>query len=409
MSLKSKCRSCYQSNIKSFLNLGNLSLTGYFPKTTQGVEKLPLDLGKCDNCGLVQLVDKMQTEDFFGIEYGYESNLNNSMSLHLQETARLLETRFNIEGEWVIDIASNDGTLLSGYTKTTKLIGIDPSLNFLEDNYPKNAFRINDYFSQHSIELITKNKIKLVTSFSVFYDLSDPLKFSLDVCSILSDDGIWVLEQSYLPTMFKTLSFDTICHEHQTFFTLTDLNYIFSKSGFKIFDVKLNEINGGSIQVFVCKQQNTKQTINPYVEWLLDWESVNNETSYEKCLIFARSVQSMSNTIFDLLDFYKIRGFEIFGVGASTKGNVLLQYCELGQLITEIAEINSKKFGRYTPGTNIPIVNQTKYFNSDKTDFTGHLGIILPWHFKNSIKKVANNFLSSGGSLITLLPTPTSI
>ena len=180
--LISKCRSCATGIIESFLDLGDMHLTGYFPDKNVDIPKLPLDLGKCKNCGLVQLVNVVPITELYGKEYGYESNLNDSMKLHLQQTASYLEKRFSIkENDYILDIASNDGTLLAGYKNSTRLIGIDPIINYLNDYYPKSALKISDFFSTKALEQFSVKKCKLVTSFSVFYDLDDPLQFSSNV------------------------------------------------------------------------------------------------------------------------------------------------------------------------------------------------------------------------------------
>ena len=407
---QSNCRSCLNGNIKSFLNLGDMYLTGYFPEINIDIPKQPLDLGKCDSCGLVQLVDRSSITELYGKEYGYESNLNESMKTHLQNTARYLEERFNLSvNDYILDIASNDGTLLSGYKNSTKLFGIDPIIGYLNDHYPASAIKVSSFFSKKAMEEYNKNKFKLITSFSVYYDLDDPVQFALDVESVLTDDGVWVLEQSYLPSMINALGFDTICHEHLLYLTLTDLDNIFQKSGLKIFDVKINEINGGSFQVYVCKIKNTTLSINPYVSWLINWEKSSKITSYENCLVFASNVRNFAINFRQLLQTYKDNNFYIFGLGASTKGNVLLQYCNLGDIIIEVGEINPKKFNKYTPGTKIKIVNETKYLGKNNTNMSNYLGIILPWHFKNSIKKSAEEYLNKGGILIAPLPFPTII
>jgi hypothetical protein len=407
---QSNCRSCLTGTIKSFLNLGDMHLTGYFPEINIDIPKQPLDLGKCDSCGLVQLVDRLSITELYGKEYGYESNLNESMKTHLQSTARYLEDRFNLnENDHILDIASNDGTLLSGYKNSSKLFGVDPIIVYLNDHYPESAVKVSSFFSKEAIEEYNKNKFKLITSFSVYYDLDDPVKFALDIENVLTDDGVWVLEQSYLPSMFNTLGFDTICHEHLLYLTLTDLDNIFQKSGLKIFDVKINEVNGGSFQVYVCKIKNTSLIINPYVNWLINWEKNSKITSYENCLVFALNIKKFASELRGLLRGYKDKNYFIFGLGASTKGNVLLQYCNLEDFIVEIGEINPKKFGKYTPGTKIPIIDESKLLNSVDFKASHSLGIILPWHFKNSIKKSATQYLNKGGSLLVPLPFPSVI
>lgn len=406
--MKSHCRICNHQTIESFLDLGVMSLTGKYAEPGIDIEKHPLNLGKCLNCGLVQLLDKFTIKDLYSVGYGYESHLNSAMKFHLQSTAKYIEKRFKLtESDIILDIASNDGTLLAGYTVNfKKLIGIDPLITVLNDKYPNKVVKINDFFTKEIYFSQISEKCKVVTSFSVFYDLENPIKFANDVENILTDDGVWILEQSYLPSMIKSLGFDTICHEHLLYLSLSDFNLIFQAAGLQIFDIKINEINGGSIQIYVKKKRNKEYGLNPYVNWLLNWEVASGITSFNNCLLFAKAVKEYSLNLKILIEAYRDSGYYIFGLGASTKGNVLLQYCNLGDLIHEIGEINPRKFGKVTPGTNIPIVNQDKLIGESGSSKINHLGIIIPWHFKSSIQKSAQSYLDRGGSLLTPLPFP---
>jgi hypothetical protein len=406
--MKIKCRICTSQNIESFLDLGVLALTGKYADPGTSIDKQPLNLGKCLNCGLVQLMDNFINTDLYGAGYGYESHLNNSMKSHLQSTAKYIENRFKpSKNDIIVDVASNDGTLLAGYSMDSKkLIGIDPLINIFVDKYPSGAIKINDFFSKEAYFKSADQKAKIITSFSVFYDLEDPIKFSQHIENILEDEGVWVLEQSYLPMMISSLGFDTICHEHLLYLSLSDFDRIFKQVGLEIFEAKLNDVNGGSLQLYVKKSTNSSHAVSPYVEWLLHWENSSGVSSFESCKVFAKNVKDYSFRLRKLIESYKDLGYFIFGLGASTKGNVLLQYCNLGELIEEIGEVNPKKFGKVTPGTNIPIVNQDKLIGPQNLDATNQLGIIIPWHFKNSIKNSANDYLSKGGSLLVPLPFP---
>ena len=406
--MKIKCRICTSQNVESFLDLGILALTGKYADPGTTIDKQPLNLGKCLNCGLVQLMDNFINTDLYGAGYGYESHLNNSMKAHLQSTAKYIENRFKpSKNDIIVDVASNDGTLLAGYSADSKkLIGIDPLINIFADKYPSGAIKINEFFSKEAYFKSTDQKAKIITSFSVFYDLEDPIKFSQHIENILEDDGVWVLEQSYLPMMISSLGFDTICHEHLLYLSLNDFDRIFKQVGLEIFEAKLNDVNGGSIQLYVKKSNNSGYKVSPYVEWLLNWENSSGVSSFDSCKVFAKNVKDYSLRLRKLIESYKDLGYFIFGLGASTKGNVLLQYCNLGDLIEEIGEVNPKKFGKVTPGTNIPIVNQDKLIGSQNLDTNNQLGIIIPWHFKNSIKNSAKDYLSKGGSLLVPLPFP---
>ena len=406
--MKIACRICASQNIESFLDLGVLALTGKYADPGVRIDKQPLNLGKCLKCGLVQLMDNFINTDLYGAGYGYESHLNNSMKSHLQSTAKYIENRFKpSKNDIIVDVASNDGTLLSGYSADTKkLIGIDPLINIFANKYPNGAIKINEFFSKEAYFKSTEQKAKIITSFSVFYDLEDPIKFSRDIENILVEDGVWVLEQSYLPMMISSLGFDTICHEHLLYLSLSDFDRIFKHVGLEIFEAKLNNINGGSIQLYVKKSSNSNYAVSPYVNWLLHWEKSSGVNTFDSCKVFAKNVKDYSLRLRKLIESYKDIGYFIFGLGASTKGNVLLQYCTLGELIEEIGEVNPKKFGKVTPGTNIPIVNQDKLIGPQNLDTTNQLGIIIPWHFRNSIKNSAEDYLSKGGSLLVPLPFP---
>ena len=403
-----QCRICNRANLESFLNLGKLALTGKYADPGVDIDKLPLNLGKCLDCGLVQLMDNFVNTDLYGPGYGYESHLNNSMKIHLQSTAKYIESMFKpTTNDIILDIASNDGTLLSGYTlKSKQLIGIDPLIPLFVDKYPSHATKINKFFSKEAYFENSSQKAKIVTSFSVFYDLDDPIRFAQDVENILDDNGVWILEQSYLPMMISSLGFDTICHEHLLYLSLNDFDLIFKQVGLQIFTARMNDVNGGSIQLYVKKSSNRNYEISPYVNWLLQWENDSGVSNFQNCQLFAKRVKSYSIKLRILIESHKDLGYYIFGLGASTKGNVLLQYCSLGELIEEIGEINPKKFGKVTPGTSIPIVNQDKILGHSNLNTSKQLGLIIPWHFRDSIKKSAEYYLSKGGSLLVPLPFP---
>lgn len=407
--MNSDCRFCGNSTLVKLLDLGNLYLTGQFPDINENVSSESLVLSQCSKCGLVQLFNRLPVEDLYKPGYGYESHLNSGMKSHLISSAQKFEEKFGLsDGDYVCDIASNDGTLLSGYArKNITKIGIDPLISEFKDNYPVNSIKIIEFFSASAYFQRVKSKCKIVTSFSVFYDLDDPVKFARDVCSILHDDGVWILEQSYLPLMLDTNGFDTICHEHLLYLKLIDLRNIFEKSGLEIFDFKINDINGGSIQVFVQKSDVKKHKVEPIVDWQIDWEKLNLLEDNTRIQNFVSSVKDLKLSLNKLLLAYKNAGYSIFGLGASTKGNVLLQYCGISSEIIEyIGEINPKKFGKFTPGSQIKIIDQNELIGSNLIDCSNKLGVILPWHFTSSIVKNASEFIDKGGQLLSPLPFP---
>jgi hypothetical protein len=407
--LNSTCRICQSTDIQVFVDFGNLAMTGFFPAKSEHVNVAPLALGKCQQCGLVQLRDKLPIEELYAPGYGYESHLNSTMKSHLQETAQFLERLAGITtGDVILDIASNDGTMLSGYSGSGfKLIGIDPLIPFLTDNYPSAAIKVKNFFSFEAYTSQTKQKAKLVTSFSVFYDLDNPRDFASDVCKVLSEDGLWVLEQSYLPSMVRVLGFDTICHEHLLYLSLNDVHRICSEVGLEILDFRLNEVNGGSIQIFIQKAMGPRIPA-PHIAISLEKERNSRLISNEGLIDFGREINKYKNNLKDVISSFKERGFEIQGLGASTKGNVLLQVCGLdSDIVTSIGEVNPKKFGLTTPGSLIPIVDEREIFAKSTKP---KLILVFPWHFRDSIlKKFQKSFLEDSFLLFPLPFEPTLI
>lgn len=393
------CRFCALDSINPILDLGSLSVSGVFQPDGEGVDKFEVALGFCNSCQLVQLMHSYDLSKVFTDSYGYESGINSSMSEHLIKKAQLLQKTYKITSGIAVDIASNDGTLLKGYTGL-KTVGIDPSIPFVTNRYPLDSVRIPEYFSSSLYFDYFTEKAEIVTSNSVLYDLDDPLTFAQEISNILKEDGVWHFEQSYLPTMITNLSFDTICHEHLLYLTLSNIEYLLEYCGMQIIDAELNNINGGSIAVTAIK---TNRTVVP------DQRVLNLRKIEQTMLVnfrimledFANSVESHIAKIKDLLLDYRQKGFKIYGLGASTKGNILIQALKLPRgFIEGIGDINPKKIGLHTPGSNIPIIPEEKIYSSKvKT-----IALVLPWHFKQSILEKSYSYIANGNLLLFPLP-----
>jgi len=398
------CRICLSSDLKTYVDFGDLYMTGHFPNPTEEVSKAKLALAKCQDCGLVQLRDSQHVQDLYKDGYGYESHLNDSMRRHLSSAANTFEKAQRLSsGEVVLDIASNDGTLLSGYeTPGIKLVGIDPLIDSVSNFYPSSAIKYKSFFSKEVYFSNVQIPASIITSFSVFYDLEDPCGFMRDIEAVLATNGIWVLEQSYLPTMIGTLGFDTICHEHLLYLTLTDINRLCELVGLEIFDVTLNEVNGGSFRVFIQKKKLGERRISPYVAFILEQEALLRSISNEGLYSFNEEIVSFTAQLRSLLSRFKNQGYRLIGLGASTKGNVLLQVCSIDpEYLDCIGEINKKKFGKVTPGTRIKIINEEEALAEANLPLAA---LVLPWHFRDSIVK---KVLSSPGSDTRLIfPLP---
>jgi hypothetical protein len=394
----SKCRSCKNLRIKKTFSLGKQAFTGIFPKyKNETIPSGELSLVYCDSCNLLQLENSFNKKKLYGDNYGYMSSLNSSMTFHLSTKANLLKKYNLINGDLIIDIGSNDGTFLSFFENKFNLIGIDPTIKKFKKNYRKDIIKVANFFSKNALAPYMKKKAKLITSIAMFYDLEDPIKFVEEVYELLDIDGIWHLELSYMPLMIKNLSYDTICHEHLEYYSLNSIKYIFDKVGFSIIDIQLNVINGGSFALTLSKNKNSN---NKVVEWLLNQESkdnINNISTFKKFFLkISKQKKDLKNLLENLIDMKK----KVYGYGASTKGNVILQFSNINsKLLPLIGEVNPFKFNRYTPGTKIKIVSEAA-IKKNKPDYL----LVLPWHFKDFIVKKEKRYLDSGGKLIFPLP-----
>lgn len=394
----SKCRICGNQNLETILDLNAQALTGVFPKAVnENIPLGPLCLVKCsevdsNSCGLVQLKHSYNPNLLFGDNYGYRSSLNDSMATHLKNKVNKILSLIDIENnDFIIDIGSNDGTTLKYYPLGLgKLIGIDPLGNYLKDYYPPHIDLIPDFFNAKSITTHYPNiKAKIISSFSMFYDLEAPLEFVMQIKEILHPEGIWVFEQSYLPSMLKNNSYDTICHEHLEYYSLKQIQWMCNKANLKIIDVEFNDINGGSFSITVAHQSSTNHDTFPQLETLIHNEDGYLHSSNHPYESFAKRVSETKFSLRHFLEWGIRNNKKIYGLGASTKGNVILQYCEITkQELPFIGEINPDKYGAFTPGTKISIIPENELL---KLDFD-YL-IVLPWHFKkhfSSNKKYSN-------------------
>jgi len=397
-----QCRSCKSKRLKNAFDIGMQNLTGVFPKSrNEKILKGSLAMVFCQNCSLLQLKNSFDPKKMYGNNYGYMSSLNSSMVDHLKKKSENLKKIVSLnKNDIVCDIGSNDGTFLSFFSNKITLIGIDPTINKLSKYYRKDITKIPDFFSKKLINKITQKKIKLVTTISMFYDLENPLDFAKEIYDILDKEGVWHLEQSYMPSMIKNNSYDTICHEHLEYYSLKSIKYIFDKVGFKIIDLDFNDINGGSFSISVSKKKSSHNEVKRLVNWLLKREKVFKYNNLSTFNTFYKNILMHKKTFYELLLNLKKNKKKVIGYGASTKGNVLLQFCKINSdLLPFICEVNKFKHGRFTPGSKIKIIseNQAKKINPDYF-------LVLPWHFKNFILKKENFFIKKGGKFIFPLP-----
>jgi len=402
MKIKS-CRSCNSTSLKKVFDLGNHKLTGVFPKKKDHkVDTGRLRMVLCKHCSMLQLENSFNPKKMYGSNYGYMSSQNLSMIDHLRNKSIKLKKIVNIKSsEIILDIGSNDGTFLDFFDKKYKLIGIDPSSKRLKKLYRKDIRVISDFFSYEKIEkYLKKKRAKIITTISMFYDLEDPVKFASDIHKSLDRNGIWHLEQSYMPSMIKNYSYDTICHEHLEYYSLKSIKYILDKVGFVIIDLEFNNINGGSFALTVKKKSKANPKHYFLTNLILREEKRFKYNHYLTFKNFFKKVLKHKKLLKDLLVSLKKNNKKVFGYGASTKGNVILQFCGIdSKLLPFIADVSKFKYNKYTPGSKIKIISEKKS-NSMKPDYY----LVLPWHFKEFIVKKEEKFLNSGGKLIFPLP-----
>lgn len=390
------CRICGNTHLVRVLDLGDQMLTGVFPRIKdKSITVGPLHLVKCtgknDACGLLQLEHSYDLGEMYGENYGYRSGLNVSMVKHLHGKVRKILEKIDLgDGDLVVDIGSNDSTTLQAYpTNGPILVGMDPTGVKFQKFYPSHIQLIPDFFSSTLLnERFPGKKAKVITSFSMFYDLENPTAFMKEIHEVLADDGIWVFEQSYMPTMLETNSYDTVCHEHLEFYALRQIKWMTDKVGFRILDVELNDVNGGSFSITVSKLNGDK-SVPAAVQKILDAEREMGLDTLAPYEAFAKRAEKSKQDLLKFIETAHAEGKKIAALGASTKGNVLLQYCGLTEKdIFCVGDVNVDKFGCYTPGTWIPIIPEDKLLAMNP-DYL----IVLPWHFRKFFlenKKFAN-------------------
>lgn len=399
----SKCHLCGSPRLVNVLDLGMQALTGMFPKPgDDDVPAGPLRLCKCEDCDLVQLTDNYDLSRLYGETYGYRSGLNQSMVRHLQQKVARITGMAKLEsGDLVVDIGSNDSTLLQAYPDNLTLVGVDPSGPKFKQYYPAHIRLIPDFFSADLVkQAYPGRRAKVITSIAMFYDLEQPQAFVDEIAGLLDDEGLWMFEQSYLPFMLETNSYDTVCHEHLEYYALKQIKYMTDRAGLKIVDIEFNDINGGSFSVMAAKSGSRYPEASALIAQTLDKETQLGLGGLEVYRSFANRIADHREHLRQHLTQLKREGKKVIGYGASTKGNVLIQYCGLdAELVPFIAEVNQDKFGACTPGSKIPIISETEA-RAMKPDYF----LVFPWHFRAGILQREQAFLQSGGRFIFPLP-----
>lgn len=398
-----KCKICNSKKLIKITNLKNQPISSVFlEKKKFDLKKYNINLYKCLSCELIQFASLPPLGDMYGSTYGYRTSLSKLMIDHMYKKYQKLKKLKILKNESnILDIGSNDGTFLNFFAKKNKnynLYGVDPSSKKFLKYYDKKINVTTDYFSyENFIENKKNKKIKfdLITSFAMFYDIENPNKFCFDIKKLLKANGLWALEISYFPSLLKNLTYDQICHEHVTYYTLTTFNNLIKKHGLKIIDFQINDINGGSIEIICSKKINKiKPKVDKLNKYLLDEKKITIDS-------FKRLNERIENTKKNILELLKIIGKKnIIGYGASTKGNIVLNHCNItSKEIKYICDANPYKFNKFTPGSNIQIISKEKMRKLNPKYL-----FVLIWSFRSEVIKQEINYIKKGGKLIFHLP-----
>jgi GDP-mannose 4,6-dehydratase len=396
------CRICKNDDLRDVISLGEQFITSRFPAYGDfSTPKTSIVLCMCQSCGLIQLRETTNCEELYEYEYGYRSGISNTMRSHLKEYKEEICSIVNLQdGDTIVDIGSNDSTMLQYYGDKVRRIGVDPTGKQFKQFYGSVELLPTYFTFDNFVNAFGEVKCKMVSSISMFYDLPDPVQFAKDIHSILEPDGIWTCEQSYLLTMLRTNSVDTICHEHLEYYALHQVKEIADRSNFKIIDVKFNDCNGGSFRVFFAKKDSSKyeentELINKILKDEREYGIMNKQLYFN----FMKNCDQQVKYLTDFIQNVNSNGKNVYIYGASTKGNCLLQYANIDEsLIKYAVERNPNKVGKMTC-TGIEIISE-ETMRESPPDFL----LVLPWHFRTEILEREKDFLAGGGQFIFPFP-----
>lgn len=397
---RNTCRICEDSRLAEVMDLGVPEISDFPKRVEARFPKVPLVLVRCEGCGLVQL-GHTASRDWLYREYFYKSGVNETMVRALSD---VVEKAMGIvelcPGDTVIDIGANDGTLLNNYPVGVQRVGIDPAVNLHRELRQCCEMIIPDYFPPAT--KYSGPPAKIVTSIAMFYDLEDPKSFVAEVTRILHPEGVWVVQLTDLWETISLNAFDNIVAEHLEYYSFSVLNSLFSLYGLVILDIERNNVNGGSVRYYVVKQgSNILAPVGSFNRML---EEVQRDrlVGLEALKLFVQKVESIRIRVNSYIEAAVYGGKIVDVLGASTKGNTLLQYFGLNSTcIRRAVDRNREKAGRYCAGSWIPIVDEVEGHKNPADIFC-----CLPWGFKDQLIEREKRYLAAGGKLLFPLPIP---
>ena len=404
------CIVCGHKKLNKFLDLGKTALANNFLEPEElnlHQEKFyPLRVAYCNNCFHVQLIDYVNPKKMFD-NYLYISSASKTLTNHLYSLAKVITRKISFKrNDLVIDIGSNDGTLLSSFKKIDKkleVLGVEPAKNLVSFANKKNINCVNSYLDTKVAKGIVSKygNAKLVTSTNSFPHIQNLHNFMESVNELLSDEGVFVLEAHYLVDLFEQKAFDTVYHEHISYWSVEPMQLLFKNYGFEIFDIERLPVHHGQIRVWVKKIKNKKYVVNNNIEKLVKLENkigLRDKSFYK---IFAKQIYNNKELFLRSLSKIKKEGKTIVGYGAPAKGNTLLTFFNIDKTtIPYISDISKLKQNKLSPGKHIPIVSEKKILE-DKPDYV----LILAWNFADEIIQQLSIYKEGGGKFIIPVPS----
>lgn len=395
------CRLCKSPDLTPLFSLGNQYVSDFVdPAVPKETVQCPINLVLCSNCTLVQLEHTAPQEILYSRHYWYRSGVTDTMRSALADITRKACELVELEaGDVVLDIGSNDGTLLRTYPTHAYRVGVEPASNLKEIGSRGVDCFINDFWSNDVYDRRHLRKAKVITAIGMFYDLEDPLTFVTDISKALADDGIFIAQLMCLQDMLDINDIGNFAHEHLEFYSFTSLLYLFDRAGLEIIDLETNSVNGKSTRIIARKKGSSVGTVNQDAleERATSEQGLDDPNTYKEWFL---ELESNKNTLVQFVREEVDNGNEVWVYGASTKGNVILQYCGLdSELITAAADRSPEKWGLQTVGTGIPIVSEQE-FRKAAPDYA----IMLPYAFEREMVLREQSWLVRGGTFIIPLP-----
>ena len=402
------CRSCGSTELSIFLSLGNLPLSDGFLEARQLVDnepRYPLDVAFCATCSLVQILETVPPEELFGADYPYFSSFTDTLLRHSEANVkeRIAERKLG-SGSLVVELASNDGYLLQYYQADgVPVLGIDPAPGPVAAARAKGIDTLQAFFGLEFAKKLAAEgrRADVIHANNVLAHVADTNGFVAGIATLLKDTGVAVIECPYVKDLIEHGEFDTIYHEHLCYFSVTALRALFSRHGLYITRVVPLTIHGGSLRVFVEKQNRPEQSVHEYIES----EQRLGLDRLDYYADFSNRVNQIRTELNELLQGLKERKARIVGYGAAAKGTIMLNYVGIGQETLDfVADRNTHKQGRYIPGVRLPIASPERVL-AEQPDYV----LILPWNFKDEIMAQQAEYRRRGGKFIVPVPRPTII